>query len=239
MFGAYSRRPLVSGRGLLVVAATVLVGLLLIVGLPRVSFVKRDVSQRLVLYLEGIKPAGKLVVLTATERYTASKEFTAEILAILRISATVELSALADTSYYVDLEHPDLWSAVWRARNKTLTLTAPYPDVLLPAVHTDTIEVKTEGQNLLTNAIFRLKKEAEAMRSELSADLELRARQSLGDTELQNRIRSSLADLARSFCSSVLHVEPRTVVVDFQRPQSGFSSQPGAAGVELPTVGED
>jgi len=239
MIGAYHRRPLVSGRGLLVVVAAVLVGLLVIRGLPRISFMRKDVSQSLVLYLEDIKPAGRLVLLTATERYTASKEFTAQILALLHLSAKVEISALADTSYYVDLQDTKLWSAVWNGRGRTLRLIAPYPDVLLPAVHTDTIEVRTEGQNLLTNAVFRLKKEAEAMRSRLSADLEARARESLGDDELQDKIRSSLADLARAFCSSVLHVKPETVVVGFRPRIDRSGSAPGPVGAALPTVGED
>ncbi|MDA8427292.1 MAG: hypothetical protein M0Z80_14290 [Treponema sp.] len=239
MTGAYYRKPFVSGRGLLVLAAVVLVGLLVVLGLPRVSFMRKDVSQKLVLYLEDIRPAGKLVLLTATERYSASKEFTAQILAILHLSAKVEISALADTSYYVDLQDAKQWSAVWNGSGKTLRLTAPYPDVLLPAVHTDTIEVRTEGQNLLTNAVFRLKKEAEAMRSQLSADLEQRARESLGDAELQDKIRASLADLARSFCSSVLHVRPETVLVGF-RPRAGRSDPSSSSvGAALPTFGED
>lgn len=216
MLGGYARRPLISGRGILVVAAAVFVGILVATGLPRLSLVQRDVSSKFILYLEDLRPAGKLVLLTATERYVASKEFTARILAILDLNATVEISALADTSYYVDLAEPKLWSAVWRGGSRALVLTVPYPDVLLPAVHTDTIEVRTEGGNLLTNAVFRLKKEAEAMRSQLSSDLERRARQSLSDTELQDKIRSSLAGLANSFCSTVLHVTPSKVEVNFR-----------------------
>jgi len=216
MNAAIHRRPLISGRGILVATATLIVGAFLIAGLPRIALLKRDVSQHFVLYLEGIKPAGKLVVLTATERYVASKEFTAQILAVLHLNARVEISALADTSYFVDLQDTARWSAVWERRGRRLIILAPPPDVLLPAVHTDSIEVHTEGQNLLTNAVFQLKKEAETMKSELSTDLELRARAGLSNPELQDRIRSSIADLARSFCSSVLRIEPTSVSVDFR-----------------------
>ncbi|HTX73938.1 MAG TPA: DUF4230 domain-containing protein [Rectinemataceae bacterium] len=200
---------------MLVLCAVMIVVGFVAAGLPHLSLMRKDVSQRFVLYLEGIQPAGKLVVLTATERYVASKEFTATILALLSINAKVELSALADTSYFVDLQDMKRWSATWERRTGRLRIVAPRPDVLLPAVHTDTIEVHTEGQNLLTNAVFKLKREAEAMKSQLSADLEQRARAGLDDPELMGKIEASIADLARSFCSSVLGIEPRTVSVEF------------------------
>jgi hypothetical protein len=82
-------------------------------------------------------------------------------------------------------------------------------------VRTDTIEIRSEGANLVTSAVFRLKKETEAMRDELSAELEKRARAALADPALRERLKASLAGLARGFCSSILRIEPRSVEVEF------------------------
>jgi hypothetical protein len=190
----------------MVVAAAVLPGLLFPV----------NVSERFVLYLEGLKPAGKLILLSGTERYTASKEFTTRLLVLLKIDAKVEISALAEISWFVDLRVPALWSATWDPRRKTLVLLVPAPNVLPPAVRTDTIEVRTLGGNLVSNSVFRLKREAEAMRSELSSEMERQARASLGDGSLRVRIKSSLSDLARSFCTAILGFTPETIDVRFR-----------------------
>lgn len=68
-----------------------------------------SVSERWAIYIEEIHPESKIVILSSQQRYTASKEFTARLLAIVKISASIELSAWADVFYYVDAEYPEKW----------------------------------------------------------------------------------------------------------------------------------
>ncbi len=176
---------------------------------------EKDVSERFVVYIEGLRPAGKLVLLEGTQRYTASREFTARILAVVRVDARIELSAIADTAYFVDLSDPSKWKASWSPRTKKLRLHAPSPDLLPPAVRTDSIEVRTEGANLLSSAVFRLKKEAETMKSELSRDMLAQGRKALAAEELRERIAARLREVAATFCESVLSITPEGIEVVF------------------------
>jgi hypothetical protein len=202
---------------LVTVAAGVAVGLALGLSsmLGRFRLFEKDVSDRFVVYIEGTSPSGKLVLLQGVERFTASREFTAKILSLLKIEAKIDISALADTAYYVDLADASRWKASWSARTGRLRITAPAPDLLPPAVRTDTIEVRTTGANILSSTIFQLKKEAETLRSELSADMLQQGRKALASAELRSRISSSLEATAKGFCSAILHITPRSVEVVF------------------------
>jgi hypothetical protein len=183
--------------------------------LGRFHLFEKDVSDRFVLYIEGMSPASKLVLLQGVERFTASKEFTATILAVLNLNAGIEISALADTAYYVDLADASKWKARWSPRAGRLRITAPAPEALPPAVRTDTIEVRTTGANLLSSTVFQLRKETEAMRANLSSDLLEQSRKALRAPELRSRLSESLGKSARSFCEAVLGISPRTVEVSF------------------------
>lgn len=171
------------------------------------------VSERWALYIEQLKPEKKLVVLSTAQRYAASKEFTARLLAVVKVSATIELSVWADVFYYVDASDPSLWIISWDKKTRILALSAPAPDCLPPAVRTDTIEIKAKGANLVTNTVFKLKEEAKKMEAGLSADLLARARVSLSDETVRAGIREGLAGIARSFCAAALAAEPREVIV--------------------------
>ena len=129
---------------LVVVAAGLAVGLAagLASSLGRFRLLEKDVSDRFVVYIEGTNPAGKLVVLEGIERFTASRDFTARILSLVKVDARIEISAMADTAYYVDLADPSQWKASWAPKTGRLRLTVPPPGLLPPAVRTDTIEVK-------------------------------------------------------------------------------------------------
>jgi hypothetical protein len=200
----------------------------LIIALGMVSFIlvsffawrvvvasRPSVSERWALYLEEIQPESKLVILSSQQRYTASKEFTTRLLAIVKINASIELSAWADVFYYVDAEDPGKWDIDWDKKSRILFLSAPEPNCLPPAVRTDTIEITTKGENLVSNAVFRLKNEAETMKDDLSKDLLRRARETLSDSEIQGKLKEGLAGLGCKFCASILGVEPEKVVVRF------------------------
>ena len=197
--------PALAALGVFAIAAGVL--------LWRSTATKPTVSERWALYVENLEPERKFVVLSSKQRYTASKEFTAKLLAVLRVKATIELSAWADVFYFVDAADPSLWLVSWDRRERILSLSAPEPDCLPPAVRTDTIEIAVKGANLVTNTIFRLKEEAARMEVELSADLAVKARASLTDKAVRAGIREGVAGIGRSFCVAALGMEPGTVIV--------------------------
>ena len=202
---------------LVVVAAGLAVGLAagLAASLGRFRLLEKDVSDRFVVYIEGTNPAGKLVVLEGLERFTASRDFTARILSLVKVDARIEISAMADTAYYVDLADPSQWKASWAPKPGRLSLTVPPPGLLPPAVRTDTIEVKTTGANIVSSTLFQLKKEAEALRADFSRDMLEQGRASLARPELRARMAASLEATAKAFASSVLGVSPKTVEVHF------------------------
>jgi hypothetical protein len=174
---------------------------------------KPTVSERWTLYIENLEPEQKLVVLSTRQRYVASKEFAAKLLAVVRVKASIELSAWADVFYFVDVSDPSLWEISWNQKTRALSISAPEPDCLPPAVRTDTIEISAKGANLVTNTVFRLKEEAAKMRDELSADLAIRARATLSDATIRAGIREGLAGIGRSFCVAALGMEPREIFV--------------------------
>ncbi len=174
---------------------------------------KPTVLERWALYVENLEPGQKLVVLSSRQRYVASKEFAAKVLAIVRVKASVELSAWADVFYFVDASDPSLWTIAWNQKTRALSISAPEPGCLPPAVRTDTIEISAKGANLVTNTVFKLKEEAARMKDELSADLALRARATLSDATVRAGIREGLAGIGRSFCVAALGTEPREVFV--------------------------
>lgn len=171
------------------------------------------VSERWALYVGNLEPERKLVVLSSFQRYTASKEFVAKLLSIVKVKASIELSAWADVFYYVDAGDASSWAISWNKKRRVLSISAPEPECLPPAVRTDTIEITVKGANLVTNTIFRLKEEAAEMRDELSADLAVRARAALSDKAVRAGIREGLAGIGRSFCAAALGAEPVEVLV--------------------------
>lgn len=194
-----------------IVALGVLVALAGAYVAGRASAAARSPAARWALYVEKLKPDGKLVVLTSEHRYAASKEFSAKLLAIVDLRASVSVSAWADVAYYLDVTDPKRWAISWNRRRRAITVAAPEPDCMPPAVRTGTIEVSAKGANLVTNAAFRLKAEAVKMQAELSADLLAAARASLSDSAVRDGIRQGLVNVARSFCAAAYGVEPETV----------------------------
>ena len=202
---------------LVVVAVGLAVGLAagIASSLGKFRVLERDVSDKFVVYIEGTTPSGKLVVLEGLERFTASRDFTARILSLVKVDARIEIGAMADTAYYVDLVDPSQWKASWAPRTGRLRLTVPPPGLLPPAVRTDTIEVKTTGANIVSSTLFQLKKEAEALRAEFSRDMLEQGRASLSKPELRARMAASLEATAKAFCGSILGTEPKSVEVHF------------------------
>jgi len=171
------------------------------------------VAERWSIFVEHVSPEKKLLALSSTQRYAASKEFTARLLSLVNVKAVIELEALAEVFYVVDASDSSRWAISWDRRARALSVSAPEPDCLPPSVRTDTIEIRTRGGNLLTNTVFRLKEEARKMEDELSADLMARARLSLQDSTVREGVRVGLAGIAASFCEASLGVKPASVTV--------------------------
>lgn len=163
---------------------------------------KPDVAELWALYVEKLQPEAKLVVLSASQRYTASREFTSKLLSIVGIRASIEISAWADVHYFLDAGDPAAWSFEWDRKTRVLRISAPAPDCLPPAVRTDTIEIAVKGANLLTKTLFRLKEEAARMEDELSADLLAKAQVSLGDQAVREGVKAGLEKVGMAFAEA-------------------------------------
>jgi len=170
-------------------------------------------AQQFTLYVQNLEPTSRLVVLNSIQKYEASKEFTARLLAIVNVRAAIELTAWADVHYYVDFSDPAAWTIQSDRKTRTLTLKAPPPACFPPAVKTETIEIKTKGANLVTNTLFRLKEEAAKMQAELSQDLMGKAQAAIDNPEIRAGMEKGLEQFARAFCTSALGYTPNTVEI--------------------------
>lgn len=168
-------------------------------------------TQKFTLYVQNLEPTSRLVVLNSLQKYEASKEFTAKLLAIVNVRASIELTAWVDVHYYVDFSDPAAWTIHSDRKTRTLTLETPPPACFPPAVKTETIEIKTKGANLVTNTLFRLKEEAAKMQAELSQDLMGKAQAAIDDPEILAGMEKGLEQFARAFCVSALGYTPETV----------------------------
>jgi hypothetical protein len=188
----------------------------LVVTVQVLSHSKPSVEQRFSVYLEKLTPNPMVVVATTQQRYTASKEFTAKLLAIFNLHAKIRLTAVADVTYVVPASDPSAWSVTWDEKTRTLRVIAPAPDCLLPAIHTDTIEIYTENSNMLTNMMFQLKEEAARMNAELSNDMLARAKATLSEPEVRSSIEEGLRKFAEGFCESARLGKPRAIEIKME-----------------------
>ena len=209
--------PRLSARVVILFVVMLLFAVATVVTVRVLAASRPSVQERFSIYLEKLAPQSMIVAATTQQRYEASKEFTAKLLAIFNIKAKIRLTALADVTYVVPVSAPESWSVSWNARSRELNLTTPAPDCLLPAVRTDTIEIYTENSNIITNMIFDLKEEAARMRAELSDDLFSRARATLQNAEVRNAIEAGLQKFAASFCQVARLGIPAMVHVDMRQ----------------------
>jgi len=198
---------------IVVLVLTIVVALSTVVVLQILSRRTPDVRTQFTLYLEKLEPQSMVVVATTQQRYEASKEFTATLLAIFNLKAKIRLSAVADVTYVIPASDPSAWSINWDSKSHLLELSAPAPECLLPAVHTDTIEIITEKSNLVTNSMFKLKEQAAQMQAALSNDLLIQARASLKEPEVRATIEEGLRRFGRTFCESAHLGEPQNIQV--------------------------
>ena len=206
-------RERISKPVLLLLILTLVLAIATVVIIQVFSHQKPDIRSQFTLYLEKLGPKSMLVAATTQERYEASKEFTTKLLAIFNIRAKIHLSAIADVTYVIPASDPSAWSIDWNSKARKVVLSSPAPDCLLPAVHTETIEIITENQNILTNTIFKLKEEAAHMQAELSDDFLDRARATLAEPAVRATIEDGLESFAIAFCESAHLGKPTSIEI--------------------------
>jgi len=206
-------RVRLSAPAVFLLILTLVLAVVTVVVVQVLAHPRPDVRSQFTLYLQKLEPRPMVVAATTQERYEASKEFTARLLAIFNIKARIRLSAVADITYVIPASDPSAWTIQWDARAHTLALSTPAPDCLLPAVHTDTIEIITENSNILTNTLFSLKEEAARMQSELSNDLLAHARATLAEPAVRTAIEDGVRRFAATFCETARLGKPTTVEV--------------------------
>jgi hypothetical protein len=217
-------RVRLSAPAVFLLILTLVLAVVTVVVVQVLAHPRPDVRSQFTLYLQKLEPRPMVVAATTQERYEASKEFTARLLAIFNIKARIRLSAVADITYVIPASDPSAWTIQWDARAHTLALSTPAPDCLLPAVHTDTIEIITENSNILTNTLFSLKEEAARMQSELSNDLLTHARATLAEPAVRTAIEDGVRRFAAVFCQSARLGTPALIEVQLGHAGESISN---------------
>jgi hypothetical protein len=217
-------RVRLSAPAVFLLILTLVLAVVTVVVVQVLAHPRPDVRSQFTLYLQKLEPRPMVVAATTQERYEASKEFTARLLAIFNIKARIRLSAVADITYVIPASDPSAWTIQWDARAHTLALSTPAPDCLLPAVHTDTIEIITENSNILTNTLFSLKEEAARMQSELSNDLLTHARATLAEPAVRTAIEDGVRRFAATFCESARLGTPALIEVQLGHAGESISN---------------
>ena len=113
-------RERISKPVILLFILTLVLSIATVVTVQVFSRYKPDIRSKFNLYLEKLEPQSMLVVATTQERYEASKEFTAKLLAIFNIRAKIRLSAVADVTYIIPASDPSAWSIDWNSKARKI-----------------------------------------------------------------------------------------------------------------------
>lgn len=196
---AASRRTLVPG---LVAAALILIaGTVLGIQLARRPD-PAEVELSISSYIEGMAASGKLVLVEAKKRVAIEKTTPGYLFGDtsigrflgIRSDATVSASAWADLSYVIDLAGTERWSVRYdRREGGVVRVAAPPISILTPAIHTDTIEIRTVDKSLFLDERLL---EGKLLASLTSRFVEAAAA-SLSSPELRAEARTALEALVR------------------------------------------
>lgn len=154
-------------------------------------------------YIEGMSVAGKIVLVEARERIVISQTTPGLLFGDtvvgrflgIRSDATIEASAWADFAFVIDLYSTETWMARYNpAQGGSLTIAAPPISLLTPAIHTDTIEIKTTERSIFLD---EQKLEDSALRG-LTARFVEAASDILDDPELRSKAVASIESIART-----------------------------------------
>jgi hypothetical protein len=158
-------------------------------------------------YIEGMAVAGKIVLVEARERILISQttpgllfgDTTVGRFLGIRSDATIEASAWADIAFVIDLYGTETWSARYNpAEGGSLAIAAPPISMLTPAIHTDTIEIRTTERSIF---LYEQRLEDNALRGFTSRFIEA-ASGMLDDPELRAKAVAGIESMARAFAEN-------------------------------------
>lgn len=182
------------------------------------------VEQSFRSYVQSLAKAGKIVLVEAREqliitsttpRLLFGDNAVGRFLGI-RADATIEATAWADLSYCIDLLHAESWSVRYDpADGGTMWFAAPSLSMLTPAVHTDTIEIRTTERSILLD---ERRLEEAALRGLTARFVEV-ASARLQDPELRAMAVEALKDIIHLFGAKG-GVPVDRIDIDFAPPQS-------------------
>jgi len=155
-------------------------------------------------YIEGMAIAGKIVLVEARERVVVSHttpgllfgDTTVGRFLGIRSDATIEASAWADIAFIIDLYGTETWSVRYDpAEGGSLAIAAPPISMLTPAIHTDTIEIRTTERSIFLD---EQRLEDSALRGLTSRFVEA-ASGMLDNLELRAEAVAGIESIAMSF----------------------------------------
>jgi len=155
-------------------------------------------------YVEGMAIAGKIVLVEARQRIVISQttpgllfgNTTVGRFLGIRSDATIEASAWADIAFVVDLYATETWSVRYNpADGGRLAIAAPPIAMLTPAIHTDTIEIRTIDKSIFLD---EQRLEDSALRG-LSARFIEAASGMLDDPDLRAKAVTGIESMASAF----------------------------------------
>jgi len=189
--------------GLLIAASLIAVGVYLGVTVTKGPD-PVAVEQSFRSYIEGMAVSGKIVLVEARDRVVISQTTPGLLfgdtsigrLLGIRSDATIEASAWADLAFVVDLYATETWSVRYDpAEGGTLIVAAPPISMLTPAIHTDTIEIKTTERSLFLD---ERKLEDSALRGLTTRFIEA-ASKLLDEPELRAKATVAVESIVRTF----------------------------------------
>jgi hypothetical protein len=157
-------------------------------------------------YIESTAIAGKIVLVESKERLVISQTTPGFLFGDnafgrflgIRSDATIEASAWADVAYVIDLYANEPWSSRYDpADGGSISVAAPPLAMLTPAIHTDTIEIKTIDASILLD---ERKLEAAALRGLTERFIEAASKR-LGDQELRATAAKAIDAVVRAFAA--------------------------------------
>ncbi|MBU0927660.1 MAG: hypothetical protein KKA67_07915 [Spirochaetes bacterium] len=157
-------------------------------------------------YVESLAVAGKIVLVEAKERvfirqttpgFLFGDTAIGRLLGV-RSDATIEASAWADVSFAIDLYSTEAWSARYDpADGGSLSVAAPPLAMLTPAIHTDTIEIRTVDRSIFLD---EARLETSALR-DLTARFVEAASRMIDDPALREKAAAAVEATVRMFAA--------------------------------------
>ncbi len=155
-------------------------------------------------YVQGMAMSGKIVLVEAREQVVITQNTPGFLFGDtsvgrflgIRSDALVQASAWADISFIIDLNAPESWSIRYNPMDGgTISIAAPPLSMLTPAIHTDTIEIRTLDRSIFLDE-DKLEKSALAG---LTARFVEAASAMIDEPGVRAKAATALEDMIRSF----------------------------------------